>query len=370
MSTSSLFSPLKVGHSSLNHRLVLCPLTRFRADNDHVPTPLMAEYYGQRASKGGLMISEATYITPVDGLLPNTPGIYTKAQVEGWKEISKSVHAKGATMFLQLWHTGRAASSQLNPNNEQPVGPSAISIQGKGLTGAPYEIPHALEVQEIPYIIETFVQAAKNAIEAGFDGVELHAANGYLIDQFINTSSNKRTDQYGGSIENRARFATELVSAVAEAIGEERTAIRFSPWSGFQDMKDDTPYETWGYLVSQFQEKHPRLGYIHFIEPRDDFLGRLDQPERAQIAETETVEPFQNIWKGPFLVSGGYTSNPKRAFETADKHNNTLVGIGRAFISNPDLPLRLKNDWPLSPYDRSTFYTNDAVGYTDYGFYE
>ncbi|KAI9006255.1 hypothetical protein CLU79DRAFT_712801 [Phycomyces nitens] len=368
--STALFTPIQLGASLLKHRVVLAPLTRMRATADHVPVPLMAEYYQQRATEGGLLIAEATFITEEVGPYPLTPGIYNDKQIEAWKEITKAVHSKGAVIYLQLWHVGRATSSTLIPGNKLPVSASAVAITGKNILGEDFEVPRALEVEEISQITKDYVQAAKNAISAGFDGIEIHGANGFLLDQFINSSSNLRTDHYGGSIENRARFTLEVVQSISEAIGEERTAIRFSPWSGFQDVEDATPYETWGYIVDKLQENHPKLAYLHFVEPRDDLiLNHIPGIDRSEIMENDTVEPFQKAWKGPFITAGGYTSTPKRAFETAEKSDNTLVAFGRTFIANPDLPERLKNDWPLTPYNRSTFYGGASVGYTDYPTY-
>ncbi|KAI9018470.1 hypothetical protein CLU79DRAFT_847113 [Phycomyces nitens] len=368
--STALFTPIQVGTSLLKHRVVLAPLTRMRTTADHVPVPLMAEYYQQRTTEGGLLIAEATVITEEAGPFPFTPGIYNDKQIEAWKDITKAVHSKGGYIYLQLVHAGRATSSKLIPGNKLPVSASPIAITGKNILGDDYEVPRALEVEEISQITKDFAQAAKNAISAGFDGIEIHGANGFLVDQFINSSSNLRTDHYGGSIENRARFTLEVVQSISEAIGEERTAIRFSPWSGFQDVEDATPYETWGYIVDQLQERHPKLAYLHFIEPRDDLiLNHIPGIDRSDIMKNDTVEPFQKAWKGPFITAGGYTTTPKRAFETAEGSDNTLVAFGRTFIANPDLPERLKNDWPLNDYNRSTFYGGSSVGYTDYPFY-
>ncbi|KAL0079877.1 hypothetical protein J3Q64DRAFT_1148206 [Phycomyces blakesleeanus] len=368
--STTLFTPIKVGTSLLKHRVALAPLTRLRADADHVPTPMMTEYYQQRASEGGLLISEGTFIAEDAGVYPSAPGIYNDRQIEAWKHITKAVHDKGGFIYVQLWHVGRASSPAFIPGNKIPVSASAIAINGKDLIGHDYKVPRALETEEISQLVQTYANAARNAISAGFDGVELHGANGYLIDQFLNTSSNIRTDQYGGSIENRTRFALEVIEGVSKAIGEDRTAIRLSPWSGFQDMKDDTPYETWGYLVSQLQEKHPNLAYLHFIEPRDDNITTMfPEIDRTEIIENDTIEPFHKAWKGPFISAGGYTTTPKRAFETTERLENTLVAFGRSFIANPDLPLRLKNDSPLNKYNRATFYSSGNAGYTDYPFY-
>ncbi|KAK4518495.1 uncharacterized protein ATC70_008713 [Mucor velutinosus] len=363
MSTSqALFSPIKVGANTLKHRVVLAPLTRLRATTEAVPTDLQAEYYKQRASEGGLLIAEGTAISSVARAWLQAPGIYNKEQVEGWKKVTSSVHAKGAVIFLQLFHSGRVGSKHLNPHQEQVVGPSAIPSPGKNLHGIDYEVPHALTVDEIKAIKIDFVQAAKNAIEAGFDGVEIHCANGYLLDQFINSSSNQRTDIYGGSFENRARFPLEVVDAVVEAVAVERTAVRFSPGSDFQGMVDDNVERTWGYLTSELQKNHPNLAYLHMIECRSSIFTDI------QVGLADTLEPYRKLFKGPFITAGGLSSSKKFAEEIAEKTGD-LIAYGRAFIANPDLPERLRNGWELNPYDRDTFYTNEADGYTDYPFY-
>jgi 2,4-dienoyl-CoA reductase-like NADH-dependent reductase (Old Yellow Enzyme family) len=362
MSKSALFTPMKLGKHELKHRIVLAPLTRFRADENAVPTELQKEYYGQRATPGGLLITEATFITRYAGAYPCAPGIYTKDQITGWKKVTDEVHAKGGIIFLQLWHIGRAAMS-INNDGLQPVSSSDIAIKGVNLLGLPQEKPRALTIPEIKDLVQDYRQAALNAIEAGFDGVEIHSANGYLLDQFINTSCNNRTDIYGGSIENRCRFPLEVVDAVVDAIGAERTAIRFSPWSGFQDMEDATPYETWGYLAKTLQQTHSDLAFLDFIEPRADFT--VDEYANKK----DSLDPFRKEWKGPFISTGGYTYNTDTALDTADKTGN-LIGFGRLYISNPDLVERLRNGWPLNKYDRNTFYTRGAEGYTDYPFYK
>ncbi|KAI8372988.1 uncharacterized protein BYT42DRAFT_578789 [Radiomyces spectabilis] len=359
----TLFTPLKLGRHTLQHRVVLAPLTRFRSDEKAVVRPFVTEYYAQRATPGGLLVTEATFISPTAGSYPNAPGIYTQEQIAKWKEVTQAVHDKGGVIYLQLWHIGRASHSKFSPNGEQPVSASAIAIQGKNLWGDQQQVPRALEILDIKALVQDYRQAALNAVEAGFDGVEIHAANGYLLDQFINTSSNKRSDIYGGSIENRARFALEVVDAIADAIGPDRTAIRLSPWSGFQDMQDDTPYETWGYIVSQLQAHQPELAYVHFVEPRIDFRSE------ALPDTTDSLDPFRQIWKGPFISAGGYTIDPKLAFERSDKSGD-LIAFGRAFIANPDIVERLRNGWPLNRYNRKTFYTPGAEGYTDYPVYQ
>jgi 2,4-dienoyl-CoA reductase-like NADH-dependent reductase (Old Yellow Enzyme family) len=359
---SALFAPLKLGKNELKHRIVLAPLTRMRANSDAVPNDLMKEYYSQRATDGGLLITEATFIDRRAGSYPNVPGIYSKDQITEWKKITDAVHAKGGVIFVQLWHLGRVASAVLN-EGQQSVSASDIAVEGNNMLGQPQEKPRALSIPEIKELTEQFRQAALNAVEAGFDGIEIHSANGYLLDQFINTSSNKRTDIYGGSIENRARFSLEVVDAIVDAIGAERTAIRFSPWSGFQDMKDETPYETWGYLTKSLQDKHPNLAYVHFVEPRTSMMGEKN-------ADTpDSLDTFRKAWKGSFISAGGYTYDKDLAFDTAEKTGN-LIAFGRQFIANPDLVERLRNDWSLNKYNRDTFYGGKDAGYTDYPFYK
>ncbi|KAL7316673.1 hypothetical protein PS15m_005745 [Mucor circinelloides] len=362
MSSQALFSPVKVGTNTLKHRVVLAPLTRFRATPEAVPTDLQAKYYEQRASDGGLLVTEATFISRLAGAYPQAPGIYNKEQIEGWKKTTSAVHAKGGVIFLQLWHIGRVGSKYLNPNQEQVVGASDIPCPGKTMQGNDYEVPRALTIDEIKSLVGEYAQAAKNAIEAGFDGVEIHGANGYLIDQFINNSSNNRTDIYGGSAENRGRFALEIVDAVVAAVGEERTAIRFSPGGSFQGMATDNVEETWGYLVSELQKNHPGLAYLHLIESRSNFF----LPDHKNTIDT--LESYRQVWKGPFITAGGFSTSLEFGNEIAEKTGD-LVAYGRAFIANPDLPERLRNGWELNPYNRDTFYTHDAEGYTDYPFY-
>ncbi|KAG1460652.1 hypothetical protein G6F56_005900 [Rhizopus delemar] len=364
MSTESLFTPFKIGKHELEHRVVLAPLTRLRADLDATPNDLLLEYYQQRASKGGLLITEATFIDRLAGAYRRAPGIYTKEHIESWKKITEAVHQKGGIIFLQLWHIGRAGSSIFNPNGELTVSSSDIPITGKNALagGIDFEKPRPLTVLEIKEWVQTYKQAALNAIEAGFDGVEIHSANGYLLDQFINTRSNKRVDEYGGSIENRTRFPLEVVDAVVGAVGADRTAIRFSPGGAFQDMGDDSVIDTWGYLTSQLQQNHPDLAYVHFIETSSNILI-------GKSADKDTLAPFREIWKGPFIASNGYSNAIEDAAAYAKK-NNTAIAFGRSFIANPDLPERIRNNWPLNPYDRPTFYTNEPKGYTDYPFYK
>lgn len=359
---TKLFEPIKIGRHNLQHRVVLAPLTRFRATLEAVPTDLLVEYYKQRATPGGLLITEATFISRLAGGYRRAPGIYSKEQIEGWKKVTSAVHDKGGIIFLQLWHIGRTGSTSLNPNGEPIVSASDVPMPGKKPSGAPYETPKPLEIHEIKELVQTYKLAALNAIEAGFDGVEIHNANGYLLDQFLNTSSNKRTDEYGGSAENRARFTLEVVDAIVDAIGPERTAIRFSPDGKIQGMQDDNPLETWGYVTSRLQEKHPNLAYLHFIEARSSFYN-------DEVNIIDTLDPYRRLWKGPFITAGGFSNAISHSVNVAQRTGN-LIAYGRAFIANPDLPNRIRKQLPLNKYNRATFYTHDATGYIDYPFYE
>ncbi|KAI7849975.1 hypothetical protein BDC45DRAFT_488643 [Circinella umbellata] len=364
VSSSTLFQSTKVGPYELKHRVVLAPLSRFRCDEEGVPKEMVLEYYKQRTTEGGLLITEATSVSENAGGYPGGAGLYTENQIQGWKKVVDTIHDNGGIVYSQLWHPGRATSKDFKKDKSQTISASAVAIKDQCIfTGKPYEEPREMTKEDIQAVTQEFAQAAKNAITAGFDGIEIHSANGYILDQFINTSSNFRTDEYGGSIENRSRFLLEVTDAVVEAIGEERVAIRLSPWSEFQDMEDATPYDTWSYIVSELQNKHPELSYIHFIEPRDDY-GRKTKNDTVN-----TLDPFRKIWKGPFMSAGGYTTKPELAAQIADETGN-LIAIGRAFIANPDLVYRLQHDKPLTKYQRDTFYTNDPEGYIDYPFYQ
>lgn len=360
---SKLFSPIKIGRNELQHRVVLAPLTRFRASSEAVPTELLVDYYSQRATPGGLLVTEATFISRMAGGYRQAPGIYTQEQIEEWKKVTSAVHKKGGIIFLQLWHLGRAGASNLNPNNETIVAPSAIPIPGKKLSGKEYETPRALETDEVKELVKTYRQAAINAVTAGFDGIEIHNANGYLLDQFLNSSTNKRTDQYGGSIEGRCRFSLEVLEAIVGAIGADRTAARFSPSGGVQGMMDDTPVETWGYLTSEIQKRFPEMAYLHFIEARSDFQSD------KRVNTIDTLSPYRQIWKGPFITAGGFSTAVEHAVNLAEETGN-LIAFGRAFIANPDLPERIRNQFKFNPYNRKTFYSNGAVGYTDYPLHD
>ncbi|KAJ5591928.1 uncharacterized protein N7459_002297 [Penicillium hispanicum] len=361
---SKLFTPIRVGHMELANRVALAPMTRFRADDQHVPLPFVKDYYAQRGSvPGTLLITEATFISPEAGGYSNVPGIYTDAQITGWKEVTDAVHAKGSYIFMQLWALGRVA----DPEVLKAEGNFDLVSSSETQAAEDAPISRPLTEKEIQAYIANYARAAKNAIAAGFDGVEIHAANGYLIDQFNQDISNKRTDRWGGGIENRARFALEVVRAVVDAIGNDRTGIRFSPYSTFQGMKMADPKPQFAYFaraVASF-----RLAYTHVVEARvtgnQDFHGE---------GNTESLEFFLEAYRkaGPVIVTGGYKRDTAlEAIEGKYKDHDVLIGFGRSWVPNPDLVFRLKENLPLVPYDRRTFYAlKDPNGYIDYDFSE
>lgn len=349
--TSKLFKPLKLGRSELLNRLALAPMTRFRADDSHVPLqPMVTEYYSQRASSPGtFLLTEATFIAPQAGGYGNAPGIWSDAQIESWKKVTEAVHAKGSVIYLQLWALGRAApldglkaDPEVGEANAKVVGPGDIPAEGLGT-------PTPMTEDEIYTYIGYYVQAAKNAIVAGFDGVEIHGANGYLIDQFLQDVSNNRTDAWGGSVEKRARFCLEVVQAVTAAIGSDRTGIRLSPYSGFQSMKMKNPRPQFQYVVRELKQHN--LAYIHLVEPR------VNGNEIREDVGDESLADLVEIWdnQSPVLLAGGF--KPETAIKAVDDEypdKDIIVVFGRYFISTPDLAFRIKNDIELTQYDRST----------------
>jgi N-ethylmaleimide reductase len=350
MSTSKLFEPFKLGAITLANRLVMAPLTRNRALEGLVPNPLAVEYYGQRAS-AGLLVSEATQVSQQGQGYQDTPGIYSKEQIGGWRKVTDRVHAKGGRIFLQLWHVGRISHTSLQLNNGAPVAPSAIRAKTKTFvngTFADVSEPRALELSEIPGIIDSFRKG-----EAGFDGVEVHGANGYLLDQFAKDGANKRTDAYGGGIENRARLMLEVAKAVAAEVGSERTGIRISPVTPANDVSDSNPQPLFDYIVDHLNAL--KLVYIHVIE------GATGGPR--DIAPFD-YHSLRNRFKGAYIANNGYD------FELADKvlsaNEADLIAFGKLFISNPDLVERFKRGAPLNAFDKATFYGGGAKGYTDY----
>jgi NADPH2 dehydrogenase len=361
MSATKLFEPLKLGTAQLQHRVVMAPLTRLRADKDHVQLPMAVEYYSQRASSGGLIIAEAVLISPEHGGFRNAPGIYTEAQIKRLKEITDAVHAKGGYIYAQLVSIGRVADSTiLKEEGDFPL----ISSSATPFTEGPDSLPHALTEDEIKRAVDTFAQASKNAIKAGFDGIELHGANGYLIDQFTQDTCNRRTDSYGGSIENRSRFALEVTDACVNAIGAEHVGFRISPFSTFQGMKMKDPVSQFSHLVQELKKQ--KLAYLHIIESR--VINNVD------CEKVEGIEPFLDIWgnTSPILVAGGFSpESAKYAVDEEYKNYETAVVFGRHFIANPDLVVRIEKGLSLNEYDRSTFYAPmQREGYVDYPFYE
>jgi N-ethylmaleimide reductase len=364
MSPDPLFTPLSLGAFHLAHRVVMAPLTRMRSRQPgDVPQPMNAEYYGQRASKGGLIITEATDICEAARGYPGAPGIYTPEQIEGWRLVADAIHAKGGIAVMQIWHTGRISHSTMQPDGERPVAPSAVAVPGMHMTQTfqptPFETPRALEASEIPGIVATFVQAARNAREAGFDGVELHSANGYLLDQFLQDSSNTRTDGYGGSIANRARFLIETVDAVAAAIGPGRVGIRLSPWGTFNAMKDSNPGALYDHVAAELSSRD--LAYLHIVEPRADQASDVNAIDAAA---PDAAARVKKAFGGKVISAGGYVM--ETAAEAILDHRADAIAFGRLFIANPDLPERLRTGAPLNAYDRPTFYGGDAKGYIDY----
>lgn len=354
-------TPLHLGALTLKNRLIMAPLTRMRAAMPgNIPHALNATYYGQRAT-AGLIVAEATQISPQGQGYPATPGIYSPAQVAGWRLVTNEVHQKGGLMFLQLWHVGRISHSSYHGG--KPVAPSEIAPSGKTFTAdwqqVPYETPHALTVEEIKATIADYRAAAQNAKEAGFDGVEIHAANGYLIDQFLQDGTNKRTDNYGGSVENRSRLLFEVLSAVATVWPKERIGVRLSPYGTFNDMHDSDPMALFGHVISRLSDEG--IGYLHLIEPRSTGAGGGD----ALMADApETAKLFRSKFKGILISAGGHT--PESAEEYLQQGLCDAVAFGRYFISTPDLPERIRQGVPLNAYDRSTFYGGGEKGYTDY----
>ncbi|KAK7739261.1 hypothetical protein SLS62_011250 [Diatrype stigma] len=355
MTTSRLSKPLKIGNVEVKHRIAMPSLSRCRATEDRVPTPLMKEYYGQRASiPGTLILSEGTFISPGSGGFLNAPGIWSDDQVDAWREITEEVHRKGSFIFCQLCGMGRAAIPAVAQKEGAPIlAPSAIPFQ----EGAP--VPRAMTTDEVKQTVRDFADAAKNAIRAGFDGIECHAANGYLVDQFIQDVSNTRNDEYGGSVENRSRFVNEVMKAMVDVAGPERVGLRLSPWSTFQGMKMDDPIPQFTDVINK--AKQLNLAFLDLIESRVSGADDVDNNERLDFA--------YRIWDGPLLVAGGYKEEGARKLvDSEHPEKDIVVMFGRYFVSNPDLVYRVREGLELSPYDRKTFYTHSADGYLDYPF--
>jgi len=347
---ASLFSPYRLGHIDLKNRLVMAPMTRSRALEGNVPNPLAATYYAQRAS-AGLIVSEATQVTPKGQGYIRTPGIYSAEQIAGWTAVTEAVHRAGGKIFLQLWHVGRISHPDFH-GGELPVAPSAVAPVGEVFTAkGPQKMvtPRALELAEIPGIVAQYRSGAENAKAAGFDGVELHGANGYLLDQFTRDGANKRTDAYGGSVENRARLPLEVTQAVIEIWGADKVGYRISPTGSFNSMSDSNPVATFSYLTEQLN----RLGivYLHVVDPAAGGATRISPVLRPKFDRT-------------YIVNGGFNLD---SAEAAIRDGETdLVAFGVPFLANPDLPKRFRAKAPLNTPDQATFYAGEGKGYADY----
>lgn len=353
----NLFSPAKLGAISISNRIVMAPLTRNRAGEGGVPQPINVTYYEQRAS-AGLIITEATPISPMAHGYPLLPGIYTDAQIAGWKKITDAVHAKGGKIVIQLWHVGRISHPSLLPNNATPVAPSAVKPAGKAFTYqglVDYVEPRALDASELPGIVADYEHATKAALAAGFDGVEVHAANGYLLDQFLRDGSNKRTDNYGGSFENRARLLMEVTKAVVDVAGADKVGVRLSPVNPFNDMNDSNPQALFNYVAGQLNQFG--LAYLHAVE------GGIHGGGEAEPFDFET---FRKQFKGAYIANLAYDKARGNA-AIASGHADA-VAYGVPFIANPDLVERFRVDAPLNEADANSFYGGSEKGYIDYPF--
>ena len=354
-----LFSPVKLGAISLNNRIVMAPLTRNRAGEGGVPQPINVTYYQQRAS-AGLIITEATPISDMAHGYPLLPGIYTDAQVAGWKKITDAVHAEGGKIVIQLWHVGRISHPSLLPNNAAPVAPSAIKPAGQAFTYqglVDYVEPRALDASELPGIVADYVHAAKCALAAGFDGVEVHSANGYLLDQFLRDGSNKRTDIYGGSFENRARLLMQVLKAVVEVAGADRVGVRLSPVNPFNDMNDSNPQALFNYVTESLSSLG--LAYLHVVE------GGI---HGGGVAEPFDFDAMRKLFKGSYIANLAYDKVRGNA-AIASGHADA-VAYGVPFIANPDLVERFRINAPLNEADPASFYGGSEKGYIDYPFLE
>ena len=370
MNYPSLFSPLELGPYQLRHRVAMAPLTRMRAErSSFAPRALNAEYYGQRATPGGLIIAEASPVMATGRGNPATPGIYSEQQIEGWREVVDAVHGKGGLIFLQLWHVGRVSHSSFQPGGALPVAPSAVPITGNGMMAMtadgkvlPYETPRALETDEVAAVVDAFRRAATNALQAGFDGVEIHGANGYLIEQFLQSHTNLRTDQYGGSVANRARFLLEITQAAIDVWGANRVGVRLSPYGVANGSGEADPMPLYSHVIEALDQLG--LAYLHFIEPRSSGAGRAEVNHQNV---PSAMVLFRPIWRGVLISAGGFTGEAAEAAIAAGHAD--AIAFGRIFISNPDLPRRLQHGFPLTPHNRATFYGGGEAGYTDYPVY-
>ncbi|MDQ2832406.1 MAG: alkene reductase [Acidobacteriota bacterium] len=362
MHSSALFEPLRLGSLSLPNRIIMAPLTRMRAGSGNVPTALNALYYAQRAT-AGLLIAEGTAVSEQGRGYPNAPGIYTRQQIDGWKAVTQAVHNGGGRIFLQIAHNGRNSHSSFMPDGGPPVAPSAIPPNLPGFSSdgrqVSVEVPRMLSKEEIGPIVESFAIASRNAIEAGFDGVELQASNSHLVDQFLEDGTNTRTDAYGGSVLNRMRFLLEIVEAISASIGSVRLGVRMSPFGQYGGIHDSNPLQLFRSVIEELNGH--KLAYLHLIEGRGSEIGLGDALHPDALNNTELFRPH---FHGPLISAAAYT--PLTADITVEQSKADAIAFGRLFISNPDLVARIRQGLPLNPYDRSTFYGGGEKGYTDY----
>jgi N-ethylmaleimide reductase len=362
-----LFQPYKLGPLTLPHRIVMAPLTRSRARQPgNVPTTLNACYYAQRAS-AALIVSEATQVSMQGQGYAWTPGIHSREQVDGWRLVTDAVHDAGGRIFLQLWHVGRISHPSLQPDKMLPVAPSAITSAGNAFIEnekgegqlVPFVRPRALQIEEMPYLVQQYARAARNALAARFDGVEVHGANGYLIDQFINSSTNHRTDAYGGTVEHRARLLMEVIEAVMEVWGPDRVGVRLSPLGNLNDIEDAEPEATFGTIAQGLSDL--RLAYLHIVNPALATMEKNKQPdERAR----RMLTLVRTKYRGTLIVAGSFDRDIAEAW--LEQGQADLIAFGRKFLANPDLPERFRKRKLLNADDPSTYYGGDAKGYTDY----
>jgi N-ethylmaleimide reductase len=360
---SRLFSPVRIGPYTLQHRVVHAPTTRLRANPDDSPSGIMLEYYSQRASEGGLIITESTHVSYDSRGYLGAPGIYEDAHIAGWKKIADAVHAKGGRIFMQLGHDGRQSHVDLT-GGTLPIAPSVVPFEGEALTHngwVPVSMHRAIGIDEIQTVIGHYRKSAERALAAGMDGVELHSANGYLADTFLQDGTNTRTDAYGGSIEKRARFLIEAVSALVSVWGPNRVGVRLSPSGQWGAISDSNPEATFTHAAERLNEFG--LAYLHLIEPRVKGVETLDEHQKPVASAF-----LRKVFRGPIIAAGGFTR--EGADEILQKGDADLVAFGRYFASNPDLPYRLRHALPLNQYDRSTFWGGTHVGYTDYPCYQ
>jgi N-ethylmaleimide reductase len=359
MGDEILYTPVRAGALQLPNRIIMAPMTRNRAGKGNVPTPLVAEYYRQRAT-AGLIITEATQVTPRGVGYPNTPGIHSAEQVEGWKVITKAVHDAGGRILLQLWHVGRSSHQLYQPNGDLPVSSSAIAIPGQVYTPEgmkPFPVPRALETSEIAGVVADFAKGAANAKAAGFDGVEIHGANGYLVDQFLRDGVNKRTDQYGGSLENRLRFMKEVTTAVAAAWEPSRVGIRLSPSGTFNGMSDSDPVATFSAALQALSAL--KIAYVHVVEPME-----ADQRHGGPGWKSASARELRRHFKGAYIAAAEMTKD--KAAALIQEGLADAAAFARLYISNPDLVNRFRKGSALAPSDPNSYYGGTEKGYTDY----